>query len=166
MLITNSATQHERASSLSDHDRLENGSRNIKTTQYVTFYVSEQLFGIPVESVQEVLNPQTIAIAPKSPPEFAGLINLRGQIVTAVDLRVRLGLPRHDQDSMNVVINDQKESFSLLVDQVGDVIDLNDKEMMAVPRTLDAEWKQLSKGIFRLEKQLLIILNIQHVLSI
>lgn len=140
-------------------------SRLNTTTQYVTFYINRQLLGIPVQSVQEVLNPQSVAVAPRSRPEIAGLINLRGQIVTAVDLRVRLDLPRFDGESMNVVVHDHQEAFSLLVDQVGDVIDLADSQVMSVPPTLDQRWKQITKGVFRLEKELLIVLNVSNLLN-
>ncbi len=139
-------------------------SRPAAMTQYVTFYIERQLLGIPVEYVQEVLNPQAVAVAPRARAEIAGLINLRGQIVTAVDLRVRLNLPKFTGESMNVVINEHQESFSLLVDQVGDVIDLADNEVMAVPPTLDSKWKQISKGVSRLEKELLIVLNVSNLL--
>lgn len=140
-------------------------SRGDATTQYVTFYIDRQLLGIPVEYVQEVLNPQTVAAAPRARQEIAGLINLRGQIVTAVDLRIRLNLPRFEGESMNVVITDHQEAFSLLVDQVGDVIDLADSEVMSVPPTLNQHWKQITKGVSRLEKELLIVLNVQNLLS-
>jgi purine-binding chemotaxis protein CheW len=140
-------------------------SRGDATTQYVTFYIDRQLLGIPVEYVQEVLNPQTVAVAPRARQEIAGLINLRGQIVTAVDLRIRLNLPHFEGESMNVVITDHQEAFSLLVDQVGDVIDLADSEVMSVPPTLNQHWKQITKGVSRLEKELLIVLNVQNLLS-
>ena len=92
--------------------------------QYVSFWVDGQLLGVPVNAVQEVLNPQSIAATPKARPEIAGLLNLRGQIVTAVNLRKRMGLPdlEDKQASMNVVVRHDEESYSLLVDEVGEVI--------------------------------------------
>jgi purine-binding chemotaxis protein CheW len=96
------------------------------TNQYVSFWIEGQLLGVPVNLVQEVLNPQKIARTPRARREIAGLLNLRGQIVTAVNLRERMGLAplADDRQSMNVVVRQGSESFSLLVDEVGDVIDI------------------------------------------
>ena len=135
--------------------------------QYVSFYVRDQLQGVPVNAVQEVLNPQSIARVPKAKSEIAGLLNLRGQIVTAIDLRKRLGLPALDagRQSMNVVISHQGESYSLLVDEVGDVINVARDGLQPPPQTLDAEWKRLVTGVFRLEARLFVILNVATLLS-
>jgi purine-binding chemotaxis protein CheW len=134
--------------------------------QYVSFRVEQQLFGVPVNAVQEVLNPQAIARTPKARSEIAGLLNLRGQIVTAVNLRKRLGLPALDseKESMNVVVRQGAESFSLLVDEVGDVINVSGETLEPVPHTLDPQWKAVTHGVFRLEEQLFIILNTAAVL--
>lgn len=136
------------------------------TNQYVSFWVDGQLLGVPVNAVQEVLNPQVIAPTPKARPEIAGLLNLRGQIVTALDLRKRLGLPAAagGSKSMNVVVRRSDESFSLLVDEVGDVINVSGETLEAVPHTLDAHWKSVTRGVFRLEDRLFIILNTEAVL--
>ena len=136
--------------------------------QYVSFTVNGQLLGIPVNAVQEVLNPQAIAPVPKARPEIAGLLNLRGQIVTAVNLRRRLGLPDRptDQPSMNVVVRHHGESFSLLVDEVGDVIKVGSESLHPAPQTLDAHWKSVTVGVFRLERRLFVILNVAALLSL
>lgn len=135
--------------------------------QYVSFWVDNQLLGVPVNAVQEVLNPQTIARVPKSRPEIAGLLNLRGQIVTAINLRKRMGLPELDggRDSMNVVFRYDDESFSLLVDEVGEVINVQADSMEPVPHTLDSHWKAVTKGVFRLKERLFIILNVGAILK-
>ena len=135
--------------------------------QYVSFWVDNQLLGVPVNAVQEVLNPQTIARTPHARPEISGLLNLRGQIVTAVNLRKRLGLPdlEGEHNSMNVVLRHNDESFSLLVDEVGDVINVPAETMEPVPHTLEAHWKTVTQGIFRLEKRLFIILNVEAILT-
>ncbi|HVW00660.1 MAG TPA: chemotaxis protein CheW [Planctomycetaceae bacterium] len=135
--------------------------------QYVSFYVRDQLLGVPVNAVQEVLNPQSIARVPKAKPEIAGLLNLRGQIVTAIDLRKRLGLPElgEGRQSINVVISHQGEPYSLLVDEVGDVINVSGDALQPSPQTLDAQWKRLVAGVFRLEKRLFVILNVATLLS-
>ena len=130
--------------------------------QYVSFWIDEQLLGVPVNMVQEVLNPQVIARTPKSRPEIAGLLNLRGQVVTAVNLRRRMGLPdlEGDRQSMNVVVRHGEESFSLLVDEVGDVINVSGETLEPVPHTSDAHWKSVTSGVFLLEKRLFVILNV------
>jgi purine-binding chemotaxis protein CheW len=135
--------------------------------QYVSFWVENQLLGVPVNSVQEVLNPQTIARIPRARPEIAGLLNLRGQIVTAVDLRKRLGLVAYkgERGCMNVVIRLASESFSLLVDDVGDVINVSGKRLEPVPGTLNPRWKSVTRGVFRLEQRLFIILNVASLLK-
>ncbi len=135
--------------------------------QYVSFYVDGQLLGIPVNAVQEVLNSQAIAPVPLARPEIAGLLNLRGQIVTAVSLRKRLGLEELDRrrESMNVVVRFQDESYSLLVDDVGDVINVSSDLMQPPPATLDAHWKSVTSGVFRLEQRLFVILNVGSLLN-
>lgn len=134
--------------------------------QYVSFLVAGQLLGVPVHAVQEVLNPQTIAPTPRAKPEIAGLLNLRGQIVTAIDLRKRLGVGRNESStsSMNVVVTHQGESFSLLVDEVGDVINVSGNTLLPPPPTIAQHWKTLISGVFRLEEQLFVILNLSAVL--
>lgn len=135
--------------------------------QYVSFLVDNQLLGVPVNAVQEVLNPQTIARTPHARPEISGLLNLRGQIVTAINLRKRMGLPdlEGEQNSMNVVLQHKDESFSILVDEVGDVINVPAETMEPVPHTLDAHWKTITRGVFRLEERLFIILNVEAILT-
>ena len=92
-----------------------------KQLEYVTMTIAGQWFGIPVLSVQDVLGPQNIAMIPLAPPEVAGSLNLRGRIVTAIDPRVRLGLPKREEDAtvMSVVVEHQGELYSLLIDQYG-----------------------------------------------
>lgn len=135
--------------------------------QYVSFLVDGQLLGVPVNAVQEVLNPQIIARTPKAKPEIAGLLNLRGQIVTAVDLRKRLGLPplEEGKTSMNVVVRYNEESYSLLVDEVGEVINVYGETLQPPPHTLDSHWKNVTSGVFRLEDRLFVILNEASLLA-
>ena len=136
--------------------------------QYVSFWVDKQLLGVPVSAVQEVLNTQDISRTPRSKPEIAGLLNLRGQIVTAVDLRMSLGLPplEEEKSSMNVVLRFRGESFSLLVDEVGDVFDVSIESILPVPRTLDAHWLKVTTGVVRQEGRLFIILDVASVLGL
>lgn len=145
------------------------GALNLSSqNQYVSFLIGEQLLGVPVDIVQEVLNPQAIARTPKARPEIAGLLNLRGQIVTAVDLRKRLHLPENPtgKPSMNVVIRHKGESYSLLVDEVGDVINVSSEQFESAPPTLDAHWKSLISGVFRLEEKLFVVLHVPSVFSL
>lgn len=136
--------------------------------QYVSFWVGDQLLGIPVQVVQEVLNPQTIAPTPLARAEVAGLLNLRGQIVTAFNLRHRLGIsqPLDGKPFMNVVVRHKGESFSLLVDEVGDVIRLNEETIEPPPRTLESRWRSVTRGVSRLEDRLLVILDVGAVLNL
>lgn len=147
---------------------IRNKPQTEEILQYVSFWVDGQLLGVPVQSVQEVLNAQHIAKTPRTRPEIAGLLNLRGQIVTAVDLRKILGLKEQESDkpSMNVVLRYKGESFSLLVDEVGDVIEVSSNSMVGVPRTLDQRWKRVTSGIFRLDGRLFIILEVAAVLGL
>lgn len=142
--------------------------RHDHENQFVSFVVDGQLLGVPVSAVQEVLNPQKIAATPLARPEIAGLLNLRGQIVTAVNLRRRLGLADlpAGRESMNVVMRYHGESFSLLVDEVGDVINVSGQALEQPPRTLDARWKAYVAGVFRLEHRLFVILEVGALLTL
>ncbi len=136
------------------------------SSQYVSFRVDGQLLGIPVNLVQEVLTEQVISPTPLARDEIKGLLNLRGQIVTAVGLRKRLGLPDLESgNSMNVVTRIGEESFSLLVDEVGDVINVSGQSMEPVPRTLDEHWRSVTVGVFQLEEGLFVILDVETILN-
>ncbi len=136
--------------------------------EFVTFRVQDQWLGVPVELVQEVLLPQRLAMVPLSPAEVAGFLNLRGQIVTAVDLRTRLDMPGESDlaQQMNVVVRHDHELFSLLVDEVGDVLALAVEAVEGVPATLDAHWRGVSRGIVRREADLLVVLDVDALLRL
>ncbi|WP_114375649.1 chemotaxis protein CheW [Elioraea thermophila] len=134
---------------------------------FVTLTVGGQLCGIPVLVVRDVLGPQLITRIPLAPREVAGSLNLRGRIVTAIDLRTRLGLERADpRRAMSVVVEHQGELYSLLVDQVGEVLHLDPELREENPPTLDATWRGLSKGVFRLSGQLVVVLDVAAILAI
>lgn len=135
--------------------------------QFVTLTVDGQLFGIPVLSVQDVLAKQTIANVPLSHPVVAGLINLRGRIVTAIDLRRRMGLEDRPEgaDSMNVVVENGKELYSLIIDSIGDVLTVPADKFERNLATLDPLWRSFSDGIYRLDEGLLVILDIGRLLE-
>ncbi|HBU96639.1 MULTISPECIES: chemotaxis protein CheW [Thalassospira] len=137
------------------------------TKDFVTAYIGKQLFGIPVLTVQDVLGPQRITRIPLAPPEVAGSLNLRGRIVTAIDVRKRLGLrDKEDEDpGMSIVVDQGGELYSLMVDQVGEVLSVPKKAFEQNPATLDARWREFSDGIFRLDKKLLVILDVTRLLD-
>src|SRR5690606_30428791 len=138
------------------------------TEDFVTFTIADQLFGIPVLKVQDVLSAHNITRIPLAPPEVAGSLNLRGRIVTALDVRLRLGLaPRAEgEPAMSVVVDHRGESYSLLVDQVGEVLSLKSSDYERNPPTLDARWREFSDGIYRLNGQLLVVIHVAQLLQL
>lgn len=138
-----------------------------ESQEFVTMTIHGQFFGIPVLSVQDVLGPQKITRIPLASGEVAGALNLRGRIVTAIDVRRRLGLPPNDDgaQSMSVVVDFRGELYSLIIDSVGEVLSLPADSFERNPPTLDAAWREVSLGVHRLEKQLLIILDVARLLS-
>ncbi len=135
--------------------------------EYLSLMVGGQTFGIPVLQVQDVLSHQTVAPVPLSPPEVSGSINLRGRIVTVIDMRVVLGLEpfSEDQYPKSVVVEFGEEACSLLVDEVGEVLELNVGDCEPNPANLDPKWQELSNGLFRLESELLMVLDISQIVS-
>ena len=130
--------------------------------QFCTFYVNDILLGIEVLDVQEVLRCQDLTEIPLAPPEIQGLINLRGQIITAINLRNCMHLPpgKDDKSSMNVVVRINNEVVSFLVDSVGDVLEVDEENFEPVPSTVDASIRELVSGVYKLEgKRLLMILD-------
>lgn len=137
------------------------------TQDYVTMFIEGQLFGIPVLTVQDVLGPQRITRIPLAPREIAGSLNLRGRIVTAIDVRLRLGLKKRDGDNkgMSVVVDMGGELYSLMVDQVGEVLSLPEAKFERNPPTLDPMWREFSAGIYRLDDKLLVVLDVPKLLD-
>lgn len=130
--------------------------------------IGGQTFGIPVLQVQDVIAQAATNRVPLGPPEVAGSLNLRGRIVTAIDMRRRLGMePRRPSDGhMSVIVERHGELYALLVDDVGDVLWLPPTLHEAAPLTLSAEWRGLSAGLYRLEGELLLVLDIAEVLTL
>jgi purine-binding chemotaxis protein CheW len=129
--------------------------------QLCTFHVGKDLFGVRVTQVQEVILHQRMTPVPLAPRVVRGLINLRGQIVTAVDMRSRLGLgPLEDgRASMNVVVRVGEAPVSLLVDDIGDVLAVDDASFDQVPETLDSATRQLVAGVYKVRGALLLALD-------
>jgi purine-binding chemotaxis protein CheW len=136
--------------------------------QYATFFVDGLFFGVDVLEVQEILREQTMTPVPLAPAEVEGLINLRGQIVTALDMRRRLGLaPRNTATAaMNVVIHTGGGAVSLLVDEIGDVIETGSAPLEPPPENLSSQTRDLIAGIFQLEERLLLLLNVDKTVQV
>ena len=134
---------------------------------FLTMELAGQLCGVPVLSVRDVLANQTIARIPLAPPEVAGNLNLRGRIVTAIDLRRLLTLPPRAPGTpqMSIVTEQGSELYALQVDQVREVISLRRAALEANPPTLPAPWAEHSQGIHRVGQQLLVILDIAKLLA-
>lgn len=129
--------------------------------QYCTFYVNDILLGVEVLHVQEVLRYQEITHVPLAAAEVRGLINLRGQIITAIDLRTRMNLPPRadEQRPMNVVTRINDEVVSFLVDSIGDVLEVSEETFEPVPQTVDRSIRELVTGVYKLEGVLLNVLD-------
>ena len=145
----------------------DSSSEEVEGREFITMTIADQLFGLPVLSVQDVLGPQVIARIPLAPTEVAGSLNLRGRIVTAIDMRMRLGLePLEDgENGMSVVVEHHGELYSLIIDAVGEVLSLPEERFERTPPTLNGRWRQMAAGVFRLDERLLVVLDIDHVLD-
>ena len=137
------------------------------SSQYCTFFVDGLYFGLDVLRVQEIIRLQQMTRVPLAPREVRGLINLRGQIVTAIDLRHRLGLSDRplDQTPVNVVVRTQDGAVSLLVDEIGDVLDVGENLFEPSPETLHRSARELVRGAYKLENRLMLLLDLDRVLQ-
>jgi purine-binding chemotaxis protein CheW len=138
------------------------------TTDYVTFNCAGQSFGLPIERVQDVFKPTKITPVPLAAPEIAGVLNLRGRIVTAIDLANRLNLASRTNaaTAMAIGIEYGSESFGLLVDEVSEVLKLSESERESNPINLDHALSRVSAGVFRLDRELLIVLDVDRILDV
>jgi purine-binding chemotaxis protein CheW len=136
--------------------------------QFSTFYVEDLFFGVDVLDVQEVLRAQQMTRVPQAPDVIEGLINLRGQIVTAIDMRRRLQLPPRDDDqlSMNIVIRTSDGAVSLLVDEIGDVLDMDAAAYERPPQNLDPAAREIIRGVYKLKDGLLLVLDTEKTLEV
>ena len=136
--------------------------------QFCTFFVDDLFFGIDVIRVQEVIKYQNMTPVPLAPKTVEGLINLRGQIVTAIDLRRRLELEDRgdEQEPMNVVVRTDEGAVSFLVDEIGDVLELTPRHLEPPPPTLHGVARDLVTGVYKLDGQLLLILDTEKVMTI
>ena len=135
--------------------------------RYCTFLIDDLLFGIEVSKVQEVIRFQTMTQVPLAPATIHGLINLRGQIVTAMDLRSQLDLPPLPDGRlpMNVVVSIEQDAVSFLVDEIGDVIEVGEQRLQQPPPTLRGRIRELVAGVLKLDRRLLLILDVEAAAS-
>ena len=132
-----------------------------QTQQFCTFYLDKIMFGVELKTVQEVIRYLEITEIPLAPRVVSGLMNLRGQIVTGIDLRRRLELADRPEGAapMNLVIRTADGAVSLLVDEIGDVVEVTDESFERPPETLQGKVREVLLGVHKLEKQLMHVLN-------
>lgn len=137
--------------------------------QYVTFWLGEQFLGLPVESVQEIIFPQRESPIPMAPHFVSGLLNLRGHVITSIDLRQRLSVAGErdpEKTAMNIVVKDNGELFSLIVDEIGDVLTISSEKCAPVPSTLDSTWRECALNVCKLSDSILVVLDTRKILNI
>lgn len=140
----------------------------LNTRDYLTVIIGDQIFGIPILQVQDVLGEQKVTKVPLAPRAIAGSLNLRGRIVTAIDVRACLGMPPLDKSGMqemSVVVENNGELYSLMIDKVGDVMSLSQRDYEKSPATLDPQWRGVCNGIYRLKDRLLVVLDVPRLLE-
>jgi len=136
----------------------------VNTQQFCTFFLKDQFFGVPVQQVQEVIRYQEMTRVPLVPPVIRGLINLRGQIVMAVDLRRRFGMEERLESElpMNVVVRTDDGAVSFLVDEIGDVLEVGEDSFESPPETLRGPARELVQGVYRLQERLMLVLDTER----
>jgi len=146
---------------------MNRGTNDEQSEGFVTVLTAGQLFGVKLERVRDVFVPQALSTVPLAPPEVAGVLNLRGRIVTALDLRRRLGLPPREDGKPTVAvgIEDRGELYGLIADKVGDVMWLPASQYEAAPANLDPRWAQVCAGVYRLDGRLLVVLDVDKILD-
>jgi purine-binding chemotaxis protein CheW len=138
----------------------------VASNEVVTFRVGDQWFGVGVLNVQEVIRAQRVTRVPLAEPGVAGLLNLRGRIVTALDLHQRLEISRGTSESlMNVVVCDGDELFALIVDEVGDVTAVAPGALEPLPASLDGAWARVCTGVVRMDQGLLAVVDVTRLLD-
>jgi purine-binding chemotaxis protein CheW len=137
-------------------------------TEYVTAMIGGQLFGLPISRVQDVFIPERMTRVPLASSDVAGVLNLRGRIVTAIDMRSRLGLPKNcsGRPPMAIGVDLRGESYGLLIDNVGEVLKLADDSREVNPVNLDPRMAKMAAGIHRLDGALMVVLDVDRVLEI
>jgi purine-binding chemotaxis protein CheW len=139
-----------------------------ESKQFCTFYLGDLFFGVEVENVQEVFRYQDMTNVPLAPSAVRGLINLRGQIITAIDLRSRLGMEDWAEGKlpMNVVVRTEEGVVSLLVDEIADVLEVDEENFERPPDTIDEVTRELVRGVYKLKDKLLLILDTKKTVHV
>ena len=141
------------------------GTSGTSPVEFVTVRIAGQLFGLPILEVEDVFAPTGITEVPLSSPEIAGVLNLRGRIVTAINMRRRLNLDdRYDDGCMAIGIQHHGESYGLIVDSVGEVLRLEKGAIEPNPVNLNPSWSAVAAGIYQLDGELLVVLAVDRVL--
>jgi purine-binding chemotaxis protein CheW len=153
---------------MASHPEAARSERAQTNGRFSTFFVADLYFGVDVLCVQEVLRFQQMTRVPQAAKVIEGLINLRGQIVAAIDMRQRLGLPPRmgDQMPMNMVVRTEDGAVSLLVDEIGDVLDVDSSTYERPPENLDATARDLVRGVYKLKDRLLLILDAERTVDL
>ena len=135
--------------------------------QFCTFFLKDQFFGVPVQQVQEVIRYQEMTRVPLTPPVIRGLINLRGQIVMAVDLRRRFAMEDRPETQlpMNVVVRTEDGPVSFLVDEIGDVLEVDEESFERPPDTVEGQSRELVLGVYKLREQLMLVLDTERAVG-
>lgn len=139
-----------------------------ETRQFVTMFIDEQLFGVPTQQIQDAHVLSDITKVPLAPPEIAGVLNIRGKIVTAIDLRIRLGLPARDNEKkagMSILVEHEHDLYSLMIDSVRDVVDLPNALQETVPINLDRRWREVAESVYRLDGELMVETSVPKLLN-
>lgn len=137
-----------------------------ETRQFVTMFIDDQLFGVPTQQIQDAHVLADITPVPLAPPEIAGVLNIRGKIVTAINLRVRLGLPeREDRTGMSILVEHDHDLYSLMIDSVRDVVDLPNSQQETVPINLDRRWREVAESVYRLDGSLMVETSVPRLLN-
>lgn len=141
---------------------------NLERGQFLTAYVNDHYLGIPISSIQDVIGPQPITKIPLSRNAVAGVLNLRGRIVTAIDMHERLEEPKDEtlRGLMGVIIEHHDELFSLLVDHVEDVMTIEFDAIEKVPPTLNPLWQSVCTGVYQLQGKIMILLDVPRILDL
>ena len=136
-------------------------------TEYVTTMIGGQLFGLPISRVQDVFMPERLTRVPLASAEVAGVLNLRGRIVTAINMRARLGLPKREDgaQSMAVGVDLRGESYGLLIDSIGEVLKLPNDCCEVNPVNMDPRMAKMSAGVHRLDGHLMVVLDVDRILE-
>jgi purine-binding chemotaxis protein CheW len=155
-----------------DHNNHENKELSLTLInndgdKYLIVRVKEFYFGIGVSNIRDVLNPHEITYVPLAGSEVSGTLNLRGRIVTALDLRyiLGLGLTENVSKQMSFVVEYDHELYSFVIDEIGDIISIDEKAMDPTPDNLNNKWREFAKGVFKQEQKLILVIDIQEILK-